>query len=163
MTTPINNGVTVVGKAVYLEFVKGQSTTQVLLMPEGMASSHSTAPMAMYRRRLTVVQPKKTWKQVASSVSSATATAGGVRSEQAALNMLGFADTLLHSLIKNDWKLYKEPVVVEVTPEDLEDVRRAKTPYKTLGRVWKARKFLGFPKEYIQQPTPAPTPASPAF
>jgi hypothetical protein len=52
MTTEVNtNGIHVVGKAVYLEFRKGTSTTQVLLMPEGMASSHSLAPLAMYRRR----------------------------------------------------------------------------------------------------------------
>ena len=162
MTTEVNtNGIHVVGKAVYLEFRKGTSTTQVLLMPEGMASSHSLAPLAMYRRRLSVIQPKKTWRQIASSVTSVSASAGGVRTEQAAMNLLAFADTLFQGLVKNEWKLYKEPVVVEVTAEDLEDVRRAKTPYKTLGRVWKARKFLGFPKEYYD--SVAPTPPSPAI
>ena len=117
MTTEVNtNGIHVVGKAVYLEFRKGTSTTQVLLMPEGMASSHSLAPLAMYRRRLSVIQPKKTWRQIASSVTSVSASAGGVRTEQAAMNLLAFADTLFQGLVKNEWKLYKEPVVVEVTP-----------------------------------------------
>jgi hypothetical protein len=43
-----------------------------------------------------------------------------------------------------------------VTAEDLEDSRMAKTPYKVLGRVWKVRKKMGFPKEFIVVPEPSP-------
>jgi hypothetical protein len=32
----------------------------------------------------------------------------------------------------------------------------AKTPYKVLGRVWKVRKKMGFPKEFIVVPEPSP-------
>lgn len=56
----------------------------------------------------------------------------------------------LAGLGRNNWKLYKQPIVVEVTPEDLEEIRKSKTPYKVLGRVWKSRKFLGFPDDIIR-------------
>jgi hypothetical protein len=69
--------------------------------------------------------------------------------------LLSFADPLFTQLATNNWKLFKEPVVVEVTAEDLECVRTGKTPYKTLGRIWKARKFLGFPAEFIDKRIPA--------
>jgi len=64
-----------------------------------------------------------------------------------ATRRLSFSYTLFDSLKNNDWKLYKEAIVVEVLPTDLDDARMGRTPYKTLGRILKARKFLGFPKE----------------
>lgn len=138
------------GKAIYLEFTKPSMTTQVLFMPEGHSSSHTKVPFSMYRRRITVFQPRKTWKLVAGLPS----THGGMVTSEA----LAFAEPLFTSLAANDWKLCKQPIVVEVTAEDLECVRTGKTPYKALGRVWKARKFLGFPVEFIDNPITAPKP-----
>lgn len=141
------------GKAVYLEFTKPAMTTQVLFMPEGFTSSHAKVPFSMYRRRITTFQPRKTWKLVAGLPS----TIGAMDEE----SLLGFAEPLFTSLRANDWKLCKMPIVVEITAEDLECVRTGKTPYKALGRVWKARKFLGFPVEFIEAPpssSPAPRP-----
>ena len=66
-----------------------------------------------------------------------------------ATEMLGFTKTVFISLTDNGWKIRKEPVIVDVTPDDLEDSRQAKTPYKVFGRVWKARKAMGFPKEFL--------------
>ena len=154
METPTT---TIAGRAVYMEFRKGTSTTQVLLMPEGRCTSGHTVPMSMYRRRVSPSAPRKTWKMFASAVSGAvtTATTTGptgslpipldLRAE--ATRRLSFSYTLFDSLKNNEWKLYKEAVVVEVLPTDLDDARMGRTPYKTLGRVLKTRKFLGFPKE----------------
>lgn len=154
METPTK---TIAGRAVYMEFRKGPSTTQVLLMPEGRCTSGHTVPMTMYRRRVSPAAPRKTWRMISSAVSGAvvpaatTATTGSLpvpfdlRAE--ATKRLSFSYTLFDGLKANDWKLYKEPIVVEVLPADLDDARMARTPYKTLGRVLKARKFLGFPKE----------------
>jgi hypothetical protein len=64
-----------------------------------------------------------------------------------ATRRLSFSYTLFDSLKVNDWKLYKEAIVVEVLPTDLDDARMGRTPYKALGRILKTRKFLGFPKE----------------
>jgi hypothetical protein len=139
------------GFAVYLEFYKpGQSsTTQILFMPEGLASSHQILPLSMYRRRINNITPRKTWRLVANAVTVANARAAVTTTAAAIEKILQFSDPLFVSLESNGWKLRKAPIVVEVTPEDLECVRLAKTPYKVFGRVWKVRKQLGFPKEFI--------------
>ena len=138
------------GKAVYLEFTKSSMTQQVLIMPEGMSTSHKTVPMTIFRRRLSPVTPRKTWKAAASHYTAITLMAPGTMDkEEVVNNLLGFMHPLFHSLSMNGYTLYKDPVIVEVTAEDLELTRQGKTPYKTMARVWKARKALGFPKEYI--------------
>ena len=139
------------GKAVYMEFVRPNQTQQVFLMPEGTCTSHKIVPMTVYRRRLTVVQPRKTWKASANNYTSMSLLTGAAPLGQAAAaeQMLAFLHPLLRSLETNGYTLYKQPLVVEVTAEDLEFARQGKTPYKALARVWKSRKFAGFPKEYI--------------
>lgn len=141
------------GKAVYLEFVKPGITTQVLIMPEGMSTSHKNVPMTVYRRRLTVTQPRKTWKQAASAVTSFEVLAATETSlDEKSNRLLGFMMPLFHSLETNKYTLFNQPIVVEVTAEDLEASRLGKTPYKAMARVWKSRKALGFPKEYLHVP-----------
>ena len=154
METPTT---TIAGRAVYMEFRKGPSTTQVLLMPEGRCTSGHTVPMTMYRRRVSPAAPRKTWRMVSSAVSGAVVpgtTTGPTGSLPIPVDMraeatrrLSFSYTLFDSLKTNEWKLYKEAIVVEVLPTDLDDARMGRTPYKTLGRILKTRKFLGFPKE----------------
>lgn len=147
----------VVGKAIYLEFVKPNATTQVLILPEAISSAHRLVPMTMFRRRLSVHQPRKTWSVSLSPHTSATLrTYSGpgaahipMSEPEVAQKMSEFTNPLFASLINNGWPLYKDPIVVEVTAEDMEMARQGKTPYKVLGRVNKVRKNLGYPKEII--------------
>jgi len=142
------------GRAVYMEFINGSNTQQLLVMPEGVTTSHKTVPMTIYRRRLNPVQPRKTWKASAAShrsVDLLTASSVVPRAE-VPHTITAFMYPLFVSLQRNGYTLYKQPIVVEVTAEDLELARIGKTPYKTMARVWKSRKALGFPKEYIHAP-----------
>jgi hypothetical protein len=143
----------------YLELEKGPSTTQVLIMPEGVSSAHRDANLAVYRRRLTALTPRKTWRHAQSAHRyAALKTADpGIASAQAVSSVTDFIATYLVSLSDNGWKVRNHIITVEVTAEDLEDSRMAKTPYKVLGRVWKVRKKMGFPKEFIVVPEPSPT------
>lgn len=159
----------VVGKAVYLEFRKATSsgssaTTQILLTPEASANSTIspgasafTEPfnvqMAVYRRRISNYQPRKTWRFIAAGKSSKTITASAASANSAALTLLEFTNRTFEQMAADSWVLFKEPVVVEVTAEDMLSIRLGKTPYKVLGRVWRSRKFLGFPAEFYDKPT----------
>lgn len=153
MTESVDNQVR--GRAVYFEFVRPGEliTTQVLLLPEGVTTSHRTVPMTMYRRRLSPMQPRKTWKMTAATCTAEQARrmAGSTDEKDVAAAMLSFMTPLFKSLTTNQYALYKQPIVIEVTAEDLELARLGKTPYKALARVWKTRKKLGFPKEYIHK------------
>jgi hypothetical protein len=124
------------GLAVYFEFRKSQQTWQVLITPE---SREDRIPASMFRRRLNPAQPRKMWKQIASNSMSAELSVP-VNTDL----RLSFAKSMLDSLVINSWTLYKNPIVVEVTKEDLADIRSGKTPYKIIGRVLKSRKKLGF-------------------
>lgn len=138
----------VVGYAVYLELLHvevGNRTTQVLYTPEGTTSAHLPVAATIYTRRLTSIQPKKQWRCSTTSINSpATEESMKVANNTRVIN------DYLAGLGRNNWKLYKQPIVVEVTSEDLEDIRKNKTPYKILGRVWKSRKFLGFPEDILR-------------
>jgi hypothetical protein len=63
--------------------------------------------------------------------------------------VMSFVTSVLANLGKHGWQVYRQPIVVEVTNEDLEAARLSKTPYKVIGRVLKSRAALGFPKEII--------------
>jgi hypothetical protein len=144
----------------YIELEKHSQTTQVLIMPEGVSSAHRDTNLAVFRRRLTTITPRKTWRHAASPTRYGTLkTADALMSkDQAVARVTDFVATYLVSLSENGWKVRNQVITVEVTAEDLEDSRMAKTPYKVLGRVWKVRKKLGFPKDFIVVPEPAPTP-----
>lgn len=146
---------TCVGYALYLELEKASAVTQVLVMPEGMSSSHNATRMAIYRRRLTPVTPRKTWKHAPSHYTymDLRSSSPAIAHDTAANQLLAFALPYFTSLADNGWKLRNQAITVEVTAEDIEDSRMGRTPYKTLGRVWKTRKKLGFPKEFLP---PAP-------
>jgi hypothetical protein len=144
-------------KAVYLEVVSPTSpmsgTVQILIMPEGTASSQKLVPVTMYRRRVAPHAPRKTWKMISSSMTTTqarTMVPGGAPIDATvADSVMSFVSAVLTNLAKHGWKVYKQPIVVEVTDEDLEAARLSKTPYKVLGRVLKSRAALGFPKEII--------------
>ncbi len=145
----------VAGKALYLEFRHGAQTQQVLLTPEGTTVSGKAVPMTCYRRKISAVSPRKTWKQVSASISSERDITGSFRQighEHALLasqNILSFTDSLFNQLIAQGWKLYLQPIAVEVTKEDLDEVRMSKTPYKILGRITRCRRALKFGEQYF--------------
>jgi hypothetical protein len=146
MTTTANV-TNVAGYAMYLELRHTEvpnRVTQILISPEGMTSAHAQVPMVMYSRRLTSVQPKKQWRRSSSMLTLHTTAPA----DRAAARVRTARD-YIEGLARANWKVYKEPIVVEATPEDLEDIRQGKTPYKLLGRVWKSRKYLGFPEGFI--------------
>ena len=154
----------VIGKAVYLEFRRtnptgASATTQILITPEadGIATTTSgSAPavvqLAMFRRRISSYQPRKTWRFIAAGKSSRTVAPTATSVNAAALSLIDFTNRTFEALASEGWKLFKDPIVVEVTKDDMQSVRLGKTPYKVLGRVWKSRKFLGFPAEFYEKP-----------
>lgn len=157
MTTTTDTAKAIAPKAVYLELrheMEANGVVQILLLPEGFSASGKLVPVTMYRRRLSRYQPRRTWKMISSSMTIATATAsvpGGLPITDKVIDTtLGVVTPVLNSLKNAGWTVFKEPVLVEVTPDDFESARLAKTPYKVLGRVLKSRVKLGFPKEVIE-------------
>ena len=145
----------VVGKAAYFEFRKAGWTVQMIFMPDGHTPIGAYVPFTAYRRQISADAPRKSWKTM-SAVSEPWHGARPPVADDSA-NMFGlsrfeFADSGLMNLSSRGWKLYKQPVIVEVTSQDMDDVRVGKTPYKVIARITRSRRVLGFGEELFAQP-----------
>jgi hypothetical protein len=140
----------IVGKALYLEFRHGQNTCQVIFTPEGSTLAGKPVPMTAYRRKISTVTPRKSWKQFSSATITDQIGTGSVpaytmdHALSTVRDRISFTDSLFNQLIMQGWTLYKTPIVVETTTEDLDDIRMGKTPYKILGRITRCRRVLNF-------------------
>jgi hypothetical protein len=171
MTTTPALSPNAIGVALYVEASRDMSSTahnkyctQVLIMPEYKPAGGTLVPMTMYRRRISALEPRKTWRHFSSPMTTAKAHekhSALVTDDlhQAVVNDMVFFlrstfDTLAepataHTTSATRYSIVGEPILVEVTAADIEDVRLGKTPYKTFGRVWKCRKKLGFPTDFL--------------
>ena len=141
----------VVGKALYLEFRRAGETNQVIITPEAINAAGKYVPITTYRRRISSANPRKTWKQMStvfrSEIDPATNKLVALGREHALATVadrISYTDSLFNQLVTSGWTVYKQPIVVEVTQDDLEDIRLSKTPYKILGRITRCRRALNF-------------------
>ncbi len=141
----------VVGKALYLEFRRAGETNQVIITPEAINAAGKYVPITTYRRRISSSNPRKTWKQMStvfrSEIDPATnklVVLGREHALATVADRISYTDNLFNQLVTSGWTVYKQPIVVEVTEDDLEDIRLSKTPYKILGRITRCRRTLNF-------------------
>jgi hypothetical protein len=140
----------VIGKALYLELRHGSYTNQVIIMPEGVDSHGNYVPTTTYRRRVSPLAPRKTWRAMPSMFRSERDESGALiqlgREHALATvpDRLGHARVLFDQLVAAGYTVFKQPIAVEVTREDLSDVYYTKTPYKVISRILRSRKALGF-------------------
>ena len=146
----------VVGKALYLELRAGISTYQMLLTPDGISSNGRPVPATVYRRQISSAKPRRAWKTYSLPALDLNAfgTYEVVEKDKAlhiADSRVGYMATTLSQLKSYGYTLYKQPLLIEVSQEDLESIRLSKTPYKILGRITRVRRTLGF-GEYLVTP-----------
>jgi len=139
----------VVGKALYLELRTGLQTYQMLLTPDGISSNGRAVPATMYRRQISSAKPRRAWKTY--SLPSLSLNAFGTyetvdkdNALQNADSRVGYMASTFSQLKSYGYTLYKQPLLIEVSQEDLESIRLSKTPYKILGRITRVRRTLGF-------------------
>lgn len=142
----------VVGKALYTELRQGGQTYQILITPDGVSSSGKNVPAVMYRRQISRLQPRKGWKH--SGLPALSLDEFGVFNKKSkddaasiATSRLEFIASTFSQLSSYHYKVYKQPIFVEVSMEDLDGIRAGKTPYKVLGRITRVRRALGFGEE----------------
>jgi hypothetical protein len=139
----------VVGKALYLELRAGISTYQLLLTPDGISSNGRAVPATVYRRQISSAKPRRAWKTYSLPALDLNAfgTYEVVEKDKAlhtADSRVGYMATTFSQLKSYGYTLYKQPLLIEVSQEDLESIRLSKTPYKILGRITRVRRTLGF-------------------
>jgi len=139
----------VVGKAMYMELRNGTQTYQILITPDGISSTGKNVPSMVFRRQISASQPRKGWKHSGLPVTSVDEF--GVfqkRTKEDAMRLgadrLVMVGSTFNQLATYGYIMYKQPLYVEVSAEDLDGIRAGKTPYKVLGRITRVRRSLGF-------------------
>jgi hypothetical protein len=142
----------VIGKAVYLELRSGPQTYQLMITPDGITTEGKYVPAMVYRRQISAIRPRKAWKNY--SLPSINVNEFGAftqipRAEalEAAKSRLEFTMSTMDQISRYKYQIYKQPVLIEVSSEDLSGIRLGKTPYKVLGRITRVRRALGFSEE----------------
>lgn len=139
----------VVGKALYMEFRSGSQTYQMIITPDGISTEGRNVPSTIYRRQVSKLKPRRAWKtyalpKLAQDAAGAFQTREVTDATSDALTRLGYVDSTFTRMDAYNYVLYKQPIVVEVSQADLDEIRISKTPYKILGRITRLRRHLGF-------------------
>lgn len=146
----------VVGKAVYMEFRSGSQTYQMIITPDGITTEGKNVPSTIYRRQISKIKPRRAWKtyalpKLAQEVTGVFHSRGNQDALNDAVTRLNYVDSTFSRMDSYNYTLYKQPIVVEVSQADLNEIRLSKTPYKILGRITRLRRHLGFGEQLFSE------------
>lgn len=156
-------GKSVQGVALYGEFSRMGATTQIIITPDGYDSEGNEVTMNVIRRTVTTSSPRKQWRfssLVATDTIPFLMHDKGMTLEQAKEaycdERMRYASGLFDQLMRGDWTLVGDPILVEVSKIDLDAVRANKTPTKLIYRINQSRTAQGYPADLVNEtPTPA--------
>ena len=141
------------GTALYAEFTRSHggstsSTLMLLFTPDGFAEDGNQVDASLYRRVVTSYAPKRQWRTTALrriDLSRPIPKGDDFRRQRLAEERLLQIQSLLEQVTTQGWELVKEPIIIEVSKRDLNDVAVRKTPSKIIYRINQSRKALSFP------------------
>lgn len=147
------------GTALYLEFRKSNATCQVIVTPDGFTESTGVAPAMFYRRVISSGVSKRRWKGYPLGLQDnqkLMIEAGEKTTEAEMLELSAERFSRLHdyfqSLIRNGYQLVLgKPIYVEVTKDDLTQIKSGTLPTKLWTRVKSTRTAFGFPETTVDE------------
>ncbi len=152
------------GKALYLEFRNQAATFQLLVHPDGVSSQNDYVPFGVFYRSLNASYPKRPWttaKVSRTTVGPRMIEAGKMLTLTDANLVISTSkkfqehvDSIFDQLTRQGFSVYKQPVIVEISNVDLDEIGSDSTPYALFRRVMSARKALGFPEDLLTTTTP---------
>jgi hypothetical protein len=142
------------GKALYLEFRKNEYTYQFVLTPALIGRLAGEEPHKPYvlMRRISSFHPRRNWSFYSGNKSSATRGADGnfesYENPEVLASLIGEQASIFKTysgqLMARGYKLYKNPIFVEVSFKDLELIKSNKTPNDLYRRIMRSRETFGF-------------------
>jgi hypothetical protein len=139
------------GISLYAEFRKPGATMQIFITPDGYAVDEKEVAATLYRRVVTPSTPKKQWRSSSLGMKHLSDFIGtGVKISDAhkdefAEQRMSFTSQLFDGILNGGWTLMKEPIFLETSKKDLQDIRDGKTPNKLIYRINQSRDTQGFP------------------
>lgn len=152
------------GKALYLEFKQPtyNYTFQVLVHPDGVDSDGKYVRFGTFHRQLSSSYPKRLWISTQSSAIKDRMIEASVSGTPRVKPPVDYTvhtaikdayttqvDDILDQLKRQGYSLFKQPVVVEISNVDYDEIQDGKTPYALFRRVMSARKALDFPEALV--------------
>lgn len=168
----VKNEKDVAGKALYLEFRSGVYTYQMVVYPETISMDNaSILGSGVMARRTSVYHPRRNWSFAGSPIilgenNQALRDANGDfesmteenAKEYASRRIKRLLESTMTSLAHKNWKMFKTPIVVEMTYKDVEQLKTSKTPNDLMRRIIRTRLAFGW-GDSIHNEDPTSTPA----
>ena len=138
------------GVAVYAEFALPNATTQIIIAPDGYDTSGRLIGLSVVRRTVNSTSPKKPWRF---SILPVSPVAEVLEEEKDGFcaERLAVPATLFDQLLAGGWKMVGDPILIETSKKDLDDIGMKKTPTKMLYRVNLSRTAQGYPVNLINE------------
>lgn len=163
------------GKALYLEFRHPSlqhHNFQLLFHPDGANSAGGYIRFGVFYRTLNSSYPKRPWSTARTAITGATNREFNELENRlvplgdpslimsATESVLELVNGLLDQATRQGYSLYKQPIIVEMSNVDFDDLSHERTPYALVRRVMSARKALGFPEDLTAPVTTTTTPTT---
>jgi hypothetical protein len=141
-------------KALYLELTRNYYTSQMLLIPQVLnVTKNKTQKSKLITRQMHATVLRRAWRYYSfSHVPLIEKTEDHQRALRDIEGLMGEFGPFLVGSVAGGWELVNQPLIVEMSAEDLDDVWEAKTPQALIRRVLKARTEAGYPAELCQTP-----------
>lgn len=137
------------GVAIYAEWVKPETLTQIFITPDGFNSEGNFMRARMYRRVVSTSHPRKQWRSSPLMHSrrndmpqEVLDDAEKARSRYTA-KRIDSLNSIFFRLTIGGWTMNSEPLLIEVSKKDFDDMSKDKTPNKFLYRVDQSKKAKG--------------------
>lgn len=152
-------------RAIYVEMTKDTRTSQVLLTPPSYNPTTDTMDqIRVMARKVSELHPKRSWKTYRTkkifevpSEPTVTPTLDMVI-EDSVPYLKDISDFFL-GYSAGGWEMRMHPLTVEMSYDDIRDVREGKTPAALMRRITRVRAEAGFPTSIY----PVKEPVAPAY
>lgn len=137
------------GVAVYAEFARPSATTQVIIVPDGYDNEGRLIGLSVVRRVITASTPKKPWKFSILEPTNPASVITDADSDTICAQRMAIPATLFDQILSGGWTMVGQPILIEASKKDMDDIGTKKTPTKMLYRINQSRTALGFPAALI--------------
>jgi hypothetical protein len=139
-------------KVLYLELRKSHNTAQILVVPpikvEATASPDS---MRVLSRQISSTHPRRSWRFYKSPVSTEVyATEDLSTAVHQTIPFIQDIEHYFRGFKSAGWDVYKTPLSVEITYDDIKEVREGNTPQALMRRLNRARIGAGYSEELFE-------------
>jgi len=135
-----------VGSVLYIEMRKHSHTAQVIVLPPVHNPVNAKdEPMRLLTRQISVANPRRSWRFYTSTIRTENMPTDSI--SVAALSVVPLINDIapyVSGFISGGWEVYKNPVAVEMSTDDITEVASGNTPSALIRRIQRTRVEAGY-------------------